>query len=318
MSARPTVLLWLDQPDAYLRAAEAAGLGSAVDLQTVKLAADPPDDLLARTEALLAWRPPARLAARAPRLRWIQSLTAGVEQWLAAGVPEGIVLTCARGTHRLSMPENILGALFLLSKQLGPIVLDQRERRWRRRVNDTLAGKTLGILGLGAIGAELARKASGLEMRVIGTKRDAAPVPHVERVFPPAQIDAVLAESDYVVLLLPSTAETRGIISARTLARMKPAAYVLNFGRGDLVVDADLVAAVSERRIAGAVLDVYTTEPLPAEHPFWTTDGIVVLPHVGGLHPQRDMLVARLWVENLAALLAGRPLREVVDRARGY
>ncbi len=318
MSARPTVLLWLDQPDAYLRAAEAAGLASAVNLQTVKLAADPPDDLLARTEALLAWRPPARLAARAPRLRWIQSLTAGVEQWLAAGVPEGIVLTCARGTHRLSMPENILGALFLLSKQLGPIVLDQRERRWRRRVNDTLAGKTLGILGLGAIGAELARKASGLEMRVIGTKRDAAPVPHVERVFPPAQIDAVLAESDYVVLLLPSTAETRGIISARTLARMKPAAYVLNFGRGDLVVDADLVAAVSERRIAGAVLDVYTTEPLPAEHPFWTTDGIVVLPHVGGLHPQRDMLVARLWVENLAALLAGRPLREVVDRARGY
>jgi phosphoglycerate dehydrogenase-like enzyme len=318
LSARPTVLLWLDQPDAYLRAAEAAGLAAAVELQTVKLAADPPDDLLARTEALLAWRPPARLAARAPRLRWIQSLTAGVEQWLAAGIPEGIALTCARGTHRLSMPENILGALFLLSKQLGPIVLDQRERRWRRRVNDTLAGKTLGILGLGAIGAELARKASGLEMRVIGTKRDAAPVPHVERVLPPAQIDAVLAESDYVVLLLPSTAETRGIIGARTLARMKPTAYVLNFGRGDLVVDADLVAAVSERRIAGAVLDVYTTEPLPAEHPFWTTDGIVVFPHVGGLHPQRDMLVARLWVENLAALLAGRSLREVVDRARGY
>jgi phosphoglycerate dehydrogenase-like enzyme len=185
-------------------------------------------------------------------------------------------------------------------------------------VNDTLAGKTLGILGLGAIGAELARKASALEMRVIGTKRDGAPVPHVERVFPPAQLDTVLADSDYVVLLLPSTTETRGIIGARTLARMKPTAYVLNFGRGDLVVDADLVAGVSERRIAGAVLDVYTTEPLPAEHPFWTTEGIVVFPHVGGLHPQRDMLVARLWVENLAALLAGRSLREVVDRARGY
>jgi hypothetical protein len=133
LSARPTVLLWLDQPDAYLRAAEAAGLASAVNIEPVKLAADPPDDVLARTEALLAWRPPARLSARAPRLRWIQSLTAGVEQWLAAGVPEGIVLTCARGTHRLSMPENILGALFLLSKQLGPIVLDQRERRRYRQ-----------------------------------------------------------------------------------------------------------------------------------------------------------------------------------------
>jgi phosphoglycerate dehydrogenase-like enzyme len=99
---------------------------------------------------------------------------------------------------------------------------------------------------------------------------------------------------------------------------MKPSAWVLNFGRGDLVVDADLVEAVSAKRIAGAVLDVFRTEPLPAEHPFWTTPGIVVLPHVGGLHPERDGLVAELWVDNLKAFLADRPLRQVVDRARGY
>jgi phosphoglycerate dehydrogenase-like enzyme len=93
---------------------------------------------------------------------------------------------------------------------------------------------------------------------------------------------------------------------------------VLNFGRGDLVVDTDLVAAARERHIAGAVLDVFTTEPLPAEHPFWTTPGIVVLPHVGGLHPERDTLVADLWVENLRRFLADRPLLQLVDRARGY
>jgi phosphoglycerate dehydrogenase-like enzyme len=289
-----------------------------VRLVSAPLAAEPSDELLAGADALLAWRPPARLAARAPRLRWIQSLTGGCDQWLAPDVPAGAVLTCARGTHRVQMSEHILAALFLCAKDLPAIVLDQAQGRWRRRVNPTLAGATLGILGLGAIGAEVARLAALLGMRVIGTKRDATPVAHVERVHPPSETARVLAESDYVLLLLPSTAQTRGLIDATALARMKPGAFLLNFGRGELVVDADLAAAVRERRIAGAVLDVFTTEPLPAAHAFWTTPGIVVLPHVGGLHPQRDRLVADLWRENLARFLAGRPLLQVVDRARGY
>ena len=274
--------------------------------------------MLARAEALLAWRPPARLAARAPRLTWIQSLTGGCDQWLVPDYPERAVLTCARGSHRLSMPEHILAALFLVTKSLAPIVLDQRERRWTRRVNPTLAGRTLGILGLGAIGAELARKAAALEMRVIGTKRDGAAVPHVERVYSPRETDAVLAASDYVVVLLPSTAETRSLIDRAALARMKRGAYLLNFGRGDTVVDDDLVEAVRGGVIRGAVLDVFVTEPLPTESPLWTTEGITILPHVGGLHPERDHAVAALWVDNLRRFADGEPLREIVDRGRGY
>ncbi len=302
-----------------MRAADAAGLQPAFEFVAVPVKDDPGDELLARTEALLAWRPPARLGARAPRLRWIQSLTAGVESWLASpDLPAGVPLTCARGTHRLQMPEHILAALFLLSKHLDGIVLDQRERRWRRRVNDTLAGKTLGILGVGAIGAEVARKAAALEMRVLGTKREPAPVDHVERVWGPDGIDAVLAASDYVLLLLPSTAETRGIMNRDRLARMRPTAYLLNFARGDLIVDADLIEAVRGRRIAGAVLDVFRTEPLPPDSPLWTTEGIVIFPHVGGLHPTRDALVAELFTENLRRFAAGEPLRNTVDRARGY
>jgi len=289
-----------------------------VELVTVPLKTDLPDDLLARADALLAWRPPARLGARAPRLRWIQSLTGGCEQWLGPDVPTHATLTCARGTHRVQMSEHILAALFLCSKDLAAIVLDQAQSRWRRRVNPTLNGATLGILGLGAIGAEVARLASLLGMRVIGTKREPAPIPGVERVLPPAETARVLAESDFVLLLLPSTAETRGLLNKAALAGMKSSAFLLNFGRGDLVVDADLVAAVRERRIAGAVLDVFTAEPLPAEHAFWTTPGIVVLPHVGGLHPHRDTLVAALWRDNLERFVAGRPLLQVVDRARGY
>jgi phosphoglycerate dehydrogenase-like enzyme len=282
------------------------------------LPADPPDLLLGRAEALLAWRPPARLASRAPRLIWIQSLTGGIDQWLVPDYPARAVLTCARGSHRLAMPEHILAALFLVTKSLAGIVLDQRERRWTRRVNPTLAGRTLGILGLGAIGRELARKAAALEMRVIGTRRDVGPVAHVDHVYGPGDTAEVLATADYVVLLLPSTGETRRSIDAAALARMKPTAYLLNFGRGDLVVEADLVAAVRGRVIAGAVLDVFTAEPLPPDSPLWTTDGITIFPHVGGLHPERDEVVAELWVDNLRRFGEGRVLREVVDRARGY
>jgi phosphoglycerate dehydrogenase-like enzyme len=301
-----------------VRAAQAAGLASSIELVTAPLKADPPDALLTAADALLAWRPPARLGARAPRLRWIQSLTGGCEQWFGPDVPAGVTLTCARGTHRVQMSEHILAALFLCSKDLAAIVLDQTERRWRRRVNPTLAGATLGILGLGAIGAEVARLASLLGMRVIGTKREPTPLPGVEHVYGPHESARVLAESDFVLLLLPATTQTRGLVDAQALAGMKPSAFLLNFGRGDLVVDADLVTAVRERRIAGAVLDVYAVEPLPAEHAFWTTPGIVVLPHIGGLHPHRDALVAALWRDNLARFLAGQPLLQVVDRARGY
>ncbi|HEV8472392.1 MAG TPA: D-2-hydroxyacid dehydrogenase [Methylomirabilota bacterium] len=295
----------------------AAGLTASVELLMAPLADDPPDAALARADALLAWRPPARLAARAPRLRWIQSLTGGCDQWLVADVPD-VPLTCARGTHRLSMPEHILAALFVVTKQVPGIVLDQRERRWRRRVNPTLAGRTLGILGLGAIGGEVARKAAALEMRVIGTRRSSASLPHVERVYAPSETDVVLAQSDYVVLLLPSTQKTRDLIDRRALATMKRGAYLLNFGRGDLVVDDDLAAAVRDGVIAGAVLDVFRTEPLPSDSPLWTTEGITIFPHVGGLHPERDEGVAALWVDNLRRFVAAEPLRQVVDRARGY
>jgi phosphoglycerate dehydrogenase-like enzyme len=298
---------------------ERAGLDRQIDLAHVPPAETPAPDLLARAQAMLAYRSGPGVLPRMPALRWIQALTAGVEGWLALpDLPAGITLTCARGTHRVQMPENILGALFHLTKPYAGIALDQKEHRWRRRVSETLAGTTLGILGLGVIGQELARKAEALEMRVIGTRKSPAPLPHVAQVYGSDGTDEVLAASDWVLLLLPVTPETRGFMNVARLKRMKPTAHLLNFGRGELVVDADLIEAVKARTIAGAVLDVFTTEPLPAEHPFWGTENILVLPHIGGLHPGRDHIVARLFVDNVERFLAGKPLRETVERARGY
>jgi len=319
VAERPLVLLWIPEAGPYRQALERAGLAGRVELVHVPPTETPAPELLARTEAMLAYRSGPGVLARMPALRWIQALTAGVEGWLALpDLPSRLVLTCARGTHRVQMPENILGALFHLTKPYAGIALDQKDRRWRRRVSQTLAGTTLGILGLGVIGQELARKAQALEMRVIGTRRRPAPLPHVDHVYGPEGTDEVLAAADWVLLLLPATPETRGFMNAARLKRMKPSAYLLNFGRGELVADDDLVQAVTARTIAGAVLDVFTTEPLPAEHPFWTTEGILVLPHIGGLHPGRDHIVAGLFVDNLERFLAGQPLRETVDRARGY
>jgi phosphoglycerate dehydrogenase-like enzyme len=315
----PLVILWHDNDGPYREAISDAGLAGEVQVIATKGAAEPPAEHWARCEALLAFRAKPGMLPKAERLRWIQSLTAGVEAWLALpDLPKGVTLTCARGTHRVQMPENILGALFHITKPYAAIVEDQKASRWTRRVSDTLVGKTLGILGLGAIGAELARKAEALEMRVIGTKRAPGPIPHVERVYRPEETGEVLAQSDFVLLLLPATPETRGYMNSARLAKMKPTAHLLNFGRGELIVDADLVDAVRRQVIAGAVLDVFTVEPLPTEHPFWTTPGITVLPHIGGLHPQRDGVVAQLFVENLKRFLAGQPLLHAVDRARGY
>lgn len=319
MTTKPVVLLWLNETGPYREALAEAKLADRVDLHAVRMDAMPSPELMARCDAMLAWRAGPGVLPRMPRLRWIQSQTGGVEQWLALpDLPAGVTLTCARGTHRVSMTENILGALFHLTKPYAAITVDQREQRWTRRISGLLAGKTLGILGLGAIGQEVARRAAVLEMRVIGARRSGASVEGVEHVYPPKRADEVLKASDFLLLLLPSTGETRGYMNTARISMMKPTAYLLNFGRGDLVVDRELIEAVQAGVIAGAVLDVFTTEPLPREHPFWVTPGITVLPHIGGLHPERDRIVAALWIENLRRFLDGRPLVQVVDKALGY
>lgn len=313
------ILLWTDSPNAYIEAIEAAGLAARVRVDTVPRKEKPSPEQLSATEALMAVGAPAGVLPAMPRLRWIQSMTAGVEGWLALpDLPAGVTLTCARGTHKESMPENILGALFYIAKPYAANAANQKQGRWVPTVAQPLNGKTLGILGLGAIGQEVARLAAALGMRVVGTRRRPEPMQHVDAVLPAGRTEEVLAQSDFVLLLLPATPETDEMMNAARLASMKPTAWLLNFGRGHLIKDDDLVAAVKAGTIAGAVLDVFRQEPLPAGHPFWSTEGILVLPHIGGPHPQRDRIVARLFVENLSRFLDGEELKEVVDRSAGY
>lgn len=319
MTNRAHILLWTDQTAPYLDAIAAAGLADRVAVDTLPRKDKPSAQQLARTEALMAGAVPPGLLPTMPKLRWAQAMSAGVEGWLALpDLPSGLALTCARGTHTESMPENIIGAIFHVAKPYAVAVENQQRGKWVHTVAQPLTGKTLGILGLGAIGQEVARIASALGMRVIGTKRRPTPMPNVAEVLPADRTTDVLAQSDFVLLLLPATTDTENLIDAKRLARMKSTAWLLNFGRGHLIKDDDLIAAVTSKRIAGALLDVFRQEPLPSDHPFWKTDGIIVLPHIGGPHPQRDKFVARLFVDNLRRFLDGAPLKEVVDRTAGY
>ena len=211
-----------------------------------------------------------------------------------------------------------MAGIFHVAKPYAVAAANQKTGKWVHTVAQPLTAKTLGILGLGAIGAEVARMASAFGIKVIGTKRRPEKMANVAEVLPPERTKDVLAQSDFVLLLLPATPETDNFINAERLGWMKPTAWLLNFGRGHLIKDADLIAAAKDKKIAGAVLDVFRQEPLPAEHPFWKTDGILVLPHIGGPHPQRDRFVAKLFVDNLGRFLDGAPLKEVVDRGAGY
>ena len=316
--SKPVCLLWLDDFKSYEQALANAGIADRFEVYCVKRDEKPPEDLIPRVEVLAGWKH-GGLLGRMPKLRWVQAMTAGVEAWLGApGLRDEVALCCARGSHRHSMSENILGALFHLTKPYMAVALDQKASRWNKRQSTLLAGQTLGILGLGAIGQELALKAAALEMRVIGTKRSPEPVEGVEEVYAGDETDDVLRQSDFVVLLMPATAETDNFINTARLKAMKPTAWLLNFARGSLVADDDLIAAVKAKTIAGAVLDVFREEPLPATHPFWTTENIRVLPHIGGGHAGRGAVVAEIFAENARCYLAGEPFATEVDRARGY
>ncbi len=316
---RAHVLLWTDNTQPYLDGIKAAGLADRVAVETVSRKEKPSADQLARTEVLMASAVPAGVLPSMKKLRWAQAMSAGVDGWFALpDLPADLTLTCARGTHTESMPENIMAGLFYVAKPYPIAIANQKSSKWVHTVPQPLTGKTLGILGLGAIGGEVARMAKAFGMRVIGTKRRPQKIEHVDEVLPAERTKDVLGQSDFVLLLLPGTPQTENFMNAERLGWMKPTAWLLNFGRGSIVKDVDLIAAAKEKKIAGAVLDVFRQEPLPATDPLWTAENIIVLPHIGGPHPQRDRFVSRLFVENLGRFLDDKPLKEVVDRAAGY
>ncbi len=274
---------------------------------------------IGEVEYLIALGAPREHWARARRLRLIQSFGAGVDHLLPApGLPERVVIANQRGMSAEPMAEFGLSLVLALLKQLPFFVAAQAQRAWRRRLPERAAGKTLGILGLGAIGLALAERARAIGMRVIGTQRTPKPNPAVARVDPQSATARVLAESDVAVILLPLTDETRGSVGRAELAAMRPSAYLVNLARGGIVDEAALGDALAAGRLAGAAFDVFEREPLPKESPLWDAPNLWVTPHVAGGFPELLDVSIGLFAENVARIERGEDVRSRVERARGY
>ena len=307
----------------YPDASEAKAYATAVHAPHAKIHVVPcstpaeAQSVVAETDILYAWKFPPELYSMASRLSWLQAMGAGVDWALVPALPAGVVVTRIPGIFGPWMREYVLGWCLSITQRTETYRSAQRERRWRQEIlPERLAGKTMLIVGLGDIGRTIAVGAGALGVRVIGVSRSGRAVRGVERVFRLPRLERALSEADFVIVVLPLTADTRGLIGAEALAAMKPTAWLFNIGRGAVVDEPALIEALKSRRIGGAVLDVFSTEPLPSDHPLWGLDNVVVTPHISG--PSTPAEITPVFNDNLARWLAGRPLRHVVDRARGY
>ncbi len=299
---------------------------------------------LADAEVFIGWSLRSGQLAGARNLRWIHSPAAAVHELMKPEVVQSeIVITNARHVHGPVVAEHVLAQIFALAKRLPSAIRYQQQHTWaqehlwnERPHPCEVAGSTLGLVGFGSIGSEVARRALALGMRVLAVREhpekdndgvllsERTPGARVEgplrspQIFGPVGLDEVLAQSDFLVLVAPLTARTRGLIDAERLSRMKPGAYLLNVSRGPLIDDAALLSALRERRIAGAALDVFADEPLPPDSPYWDLPNVLITPHTAAV-------TEKLWErhyaqihENLSRYLSGRPLLGIVDKLLGY
>jgi len=244
--------------------------------------------------------------SEATHLRWIHALTTGTDgiDNLPSLRPE-VLLTSTRGIHGAPMSEAALMAMLALNRDFPRAMRNRDRRAWERWPARLLEGKTVGIFGVGLIGAALAPRCKALGMTVVGVDPIQRNVPGVDRMVAWEEVLQVIGGLDFVVLFVPSSSSTRGMINLELLAAMKPTAYLINFGRGDVIDDEALVRILKEGRIAGAALDVFREEPLPHDHPFWSLGNLIITPHLGGAfdeYPERALPIIQ---ENMRRFLAG-------------
>jgi phosphoglycerate dehydrogenase-like enzyme len=279
-------------------------------------------------EVVITWSLRPEQIEPARKLRWIHSPAAAVHQLLFPElVGRDIIITNGRDVHGPVVAEHVIALILALAKKLPQASRFQRRRAWgqeelwnSRPHPREVAGATLGLVGLGTIGRSAARHASGLGMRVIAVREhpEKASPEGVEQVFASSQLDALLAQSDYVVLAAPVTSATHNLIDAAGLAKMKPDACLINVGRGQLVDEAALVQALRDNKIGGAALDVFVEEPLPSSSPLWDFENVLITPHTAGLTEKQWERQYAVVAENLRRYLNHQPLLAIVDQQKGY
>lgn len=310
-----TLLICSEDGEAYARLVRRARLPGL----RVRVARDERQARALLPSARLLLADPGAVAAHLERgraLEWIQSTWAGVEELIEPCRRLGVPLTGVRGIFGPLIREYVMAYILAIERSLFPVREDQRRRRWLKRPYRGLEGLALGVLGLGSIGRDVAAAASFFGMRVRGLRRGGRPITGVPQVYAPGRMAAFLRGLDYLVACLPMTAETESLFDYRFFRRLGPRAVFINVGRGAQVVEEDLVRALRERRLRGAVLDVFRREPLPRTSPLWRLKDVYLTPHnAGESFPEQ---VAPIFIENFRRFMAGRPLLYRVDLRQGY
>ncbi|MBI2906022.1 MAG: D-2-hydroxyacid dehydrogenase [Chloroflexi bacterium] len=282
------------------------------------------DSLLQEAEVVYGSRMfPRNMMSRSPRLKWIHIGATGIDAYLNSGIFDGrVTVTNSRGVLAIPIAEHVIGFIFTLAKNTPRLCQAKAEKHWERFDAVELTGKTLGVIGMGAIGTELARMAKGVGMKVIATRRSATQREHglgdVDEVYPRDALREMLGESDFVALALPLTGETQRLVGEDELRAMKTTAYIINVSRGPIIDEPVLIRALQEGWIAGAGLDVFDKEPLPPESELWGLSNVILSPHIAGSSDKRNYHLSRLFGENLKRYVAGEPLLNVVTKEKGY
>jgi phosphoglycerate dehydrogenase-like enzyme len=253
-------------------------------------------------------RPFLEIFSLAKRVRWIHSPAAGVDKVLSPEIiASPVPLTNGAGVFARPLAEWVIGMMVYFSYDMPRVLRNQAARRWDSFEHAELHGQTLGIVGYGGIGRALGERAQPFGMKILPLRRKDAP-----------RRNGVLAQCDYIAITAPLTAETRGMIGAEQFAVMKPSAVIINVGRGPVIDERALIGALESGKIRGAAMDVFATEPLPPEHPFWAMENVVVSPHTADNLPDSREQAIQFFVENFGRFVKGEPLENVVDKHAGY
>jgi D-2-hydroxyacid dehydrogenase (NADP+) len=263
-------------------------------------------DFIRRTDILLTVRISDSLLKKASKLQWIHTITTGVDYIVnLPSLRKEVLISCSRGIHVPQMSEFALLLMLALNRNLPQFIRNQDKRVWDRWPTRLLYQKKVGILGIGVIGEEIARKCKAFGMTVLGIDGVKRKVDAVDCFYGPEDLLRVVPEVDYFIIVVPNIPQTRKMITAEVLSSMKPTAFLINLGRGEVVDEEALIRLLETGKIAGAALDTFWEEPLPDDHPFWGMKNVIMTPHVGGMCEICVDQVLGIFGENLRRFLKG-------------
>lgn len=281
-------------------------------------------DALNDAEIIAGWRSEMEQGCLAPnsKLKWIQTWSAGVNSLPLPKLKEkNVMLTSANGVHAFPISESIFALMLGLTRKIPTYIKNQQTKTWHHAgLKLELHGKTVGILGVGSIGKETAKIAKAFGMTVLGMRRSEKPEEFVDQMYKLDQLDILLPKCDYIVITLPLTKETYHLFGAKQFQLMKPESFFINIGRGDIIVEENLIQALQEHTIAGAGLDVFTHEPLEKNSPLWDMENVIITPHTAGsTEHYTQRVIENILIPNLKNYLSGNlPLLNFVDYSKGY